>query len=185
VKRGLTRRTFNKLGVLTGAGAWVLPTWTVAAWGPQRAVDLTPGEVALIERFTEVMLPTEETTLKPRSEVPVVDNIAHALSLIDEPTLEQVRVGFKLFDYGAYLSGFYFTRFVSLTNDQCIAYIHRWENGFSMQRGIVDLLKKLTYIGYWQDIEAARAIGYQGPVSIAGGIPYLGNAPMPADGQPT
>jgi hypothetical protein len=48
-----------------------------------------------------------------------------------------------------------------------------------MQRGIVDVLKKLTYVGYWQDIEAARAIGYRGPVSVAGGIPNLGNAPMP------
>ena len=47
----------------------------------------------------------------------------------------------------------------------------------TIQRGVVDLLKKLTYIGYWQDIEAGRAIGYRGPVSIEGGIPYLGNAP--------
>ena len=29
------------------------------------------------------------------------------------------------------------------------------------------------------DIEAARAIGYQGPVSVLGGVPSLGNAPMP------
>ena len=31
------------------------------------------------------------------------------------------------------------------------------------------------------DLEAARAIGYRGPVSVAGGVPSLGNAPMPAD----
>jgi hypothetical protein len=41
------------------------------------------------------------------------------------------------------------------------------------------LLKKLTYLGYWQDIEAGRAIGYRGPVSVEGGVPNLGNAPMP------
>ena len=44
-----------------------------------------------------------------------------------------------------------------------------------------DLLKKLTCLGYWKDLEAARAIGYLGPVSVAGGVPNLGNAPMPQD----
>ena len=131
------------------------------------------------------MLPTEGTPLKPREEVPVVDNIAHALSLLDAPILEQVRVGFKLFDYGAIVIGFHFSRFVNLEEAQRIAYIRRWEDGATIQRGVVDLLKKLTYIGYWQDVEAGRAIGYRGPVSVEGRIPSLGNAPMPSDEAPT
>lgn len=74
---------------------------------------------------------------------------------------------------------------MSLSADERIDYIRSWEDGVTIQRGVVDLLKKLTYIAYWQDIEAARAIGYRGPVSIEGGVPYLGNAPMPAGEQPT
>ena len=183
--RRLTRRTFGKLGILAGAGAWVLPAWSQASIAGAARIDLTAEEAALIRRFAEVLIPTEGTSLKPQSEVPVVENVAHALSLLDEPTLEEVRVAFKLFDYGAYAIGLHFRRFTKLSTDGCIDYIHRWESGFAMQRGIVDLLKKLAYIGYWQDIEAARAIGYQGPVSIAGGIPYLGNAPMPSEALPT
>ena len=183
VTRLLSRRTFNKLGVLTGASAWFIPTLGSAS--PSGALSLTAEEQVLIERFSEVMLPTEGTSLKPRSEVPIVENVAHVLSLMDDQTLEEVRMGFKLFDYGAFVVGFHFQRFVALSGDQRIEYIHRWESGVAIQRGIVDLLKKLTYIGYWQDIEAGRAIGYRGPVSIEGGIPYLGNAPMPSEDRPT
>jgi hypothetical protein len=98
---------------------------------------------------------------------------------MDAPIAEQVRIGMKLFDYGAIVIGLHFSRFAKLSSDARIAYIHRWEDGIAMQRGIVDVLKKLTYVSYWRDIDAARAIGYQGPVSVAGGVRNLGNAPMP------
>jgi len=178
VKHKLYRRTFTKLGLLSG-GALVIPAIGPAAAAASTAVALTADERTLIEAFSEALLPTEGTSLKPRSDVPIVDNVARALSLLDEPTLEQVRIGLKLFDYGAYVLGFHLTRFANLSVERRLAYIHRWEDGIAMQRGIVDVLKKLTYVGYWQDIEAARAIGYRGPVSVAGGIPNLGNAPMP------
>jgi hypothetical protein len=98
---------------------------------------------------------------------------------MDGPTLEQVRIGLKLFNYGAILIGFHFTRFVHLSVEQRLGYIERWEEGMEIQRGISTVLKKLMCYGYWKDVEAGRAIGYQGPVSEAGGIPSLGNAPMP------
>jgi hypothetical protein len=179
VKHKLYRRTFTKLSLLSG-GALVLPPLGVASAAAVGSVALTADERRLIERFAEMMLPTEGTSLKPRSEVPVVDNVAHALSLLDAPTLEQVRTGFKLFDYGAIIIGLHFTRFVNLSVDQRLDYVHRWENGHEIQRGIGGVLKKLMCFGYWKDIEAGRAIGYPGPVSVAGGIPNLGNAPMPA-----
>ena len=185
MKQKIHRRTFTKLGVLTGASALVLPSWEAVARASTTAVDLTDDERALLERFSETMLPTEGTPLKPRQEVPVVGNIAHALSLLDPAILEQVRVGFKLFDYGAIVIGFHFARFVNLTDEQRVEYIHRWETGATIQRGVVDLLKKLTYVGYWQDIEAARAVGYRGPVSVEGGIPSLGNAPLPDEEVPS
>jgi len=175
----LYRRTFAKIGILTGASLVVLPSCTSAAPAPARSVALSADERELMERFAEVYLPTEGTSLKPRSAVPVVDHIEHAFGLMDEPTLEQVRIGLKLFNYGSVLIGLHLCRFGALSVEQRLDYIRRWENGIAMQRGIVGVLKKLICLGYWQDIEAGRAIGYQGPVSVAAGIVSLGNAPMP------
>jgi hypothetical protein len=176
----LYRRTFTQLGILTGASIVVLPACGKAPSTTSAQASLTRDERELMERFAEVYLPTEGTSLKPRSEVPVVDHIEHAFGLMDQPTLEQVRIGLKLFDYGSVLIGLHFARFVALSPDQRLDYIRRWENGIAMQRGIVGVLKKLICLGYWQDIEAGRAIGYQGPVSEAAGTPSLGNAPMPS-----
>ena len=178
MKQRLYRRTFTKLSLLSG-GALVVPAIGAAPVSASNGFVLSADVRMLIETFAEAMLPTEGTSLKPQSEVPIADNVAHALALLDDPVLEQVRLGFKLFDYGAFLLGFHFKRFVNLSIEQRVDYIHRWEDGIATQRGIVDLLKKLTYLGYWEDVEAARAIGYLGPVSVAGGVPNLGNAPMP------
>ena len=180
MKHKLHRRTFTKLGILAG-GSVVLPSWSAVAAAGSQSVSLTREERDLFSRFSEAMLPTVGTSLKPLSDVPVVDNIARALGLLDEPVLEQVRIGLKLFDYGAVVIGFHFARFSNLPVGQRVDYIHRWEDGVATQRGIVDLLKKLTYLGYWQDLGAARRIDYLGPVSDAGGVPSLGNAPMPMD----
>ena len=164
---------------MLSGGALVFPALGTASAAAVGSVTLTADERTLLERFAEAMLPTEGTSLKPRTEVPIVDNVAHALGLLDETMLEQVRIGFKLFDYGAIFVGLHFTRFVNLSTERRLDYIRRWESGIEIQRGIVDLLKKLTYLGYWKDLEACRAIGYRGPVSVVGGVPNLGNSPMP------
>ncbi len=179
LKYGLSRRMFTKLGVLGGAGALVLPLPGAAAPVLSSGVVLSDDERELVERFAEVYLPTDGTPLKPRLEVPVADNIQHAFSLMDEPTLEQVRIGLKLFNYGSIVIGFHLARFVQLSTDDRLAYIRAWENGVAIQRGILTMLKKLICYGYWSDIEAGRTIGYRGPVSVIGGVPSLGNAPMP------
>ena len=179
VQYKFSRRTFTKLSVLTGASALVLPACSDDASDPSDKVTLTADERELLERFAEVYVPTEGTSLKPLSEVPVVDNIEHAFSLMDSEILEQVRVGLKLFNYGSILIGLHLARFVHLSVEQRIGYIRRWEEGIEIQRGISTVIKKLMCYGYWQDIEAGRAIGYQGPVSEAAGISSLGNTPMP------
>lgn len=182
MKHRLNRRTFTKLGLLS-SGALVLPAGGLASMPPASAIELTGDERLLIEKFAEVMLPTEGTPLKPRADVPIVDNVARAFSLMDDATLEQVRIGLKLFDYGALFIGWHLSRFVHLSLEDRLAYLRRWENGIEIQRGISTVLKKLIYLGYWSDIEAGRAIGYPGPVSVAGRIPNLGNAPMPTSGS--
>lgn len=173
----LYRRTFNKLSILTGASVLVLPACTSESRvGP---IEATPAEREVLERFIEVYLPTEGTSLKPRSEVPVIDNVERAFSLMDEPTLERVRMGLKFFNYGSVLIGLHLGRFVRLSPERRLDYIHGWERGIPIQRAISTMIKKLVCYGYWQDIEAGRSIGYQGPLSDAGGLPSLGNAPMP------
>lgn len=178
----LYRRTFAKLSLLSG-GALVLPSAGSVSAYHSAGVELTAEERELLERFAEVYLPTDGTPLKPRSEVPMLDNIEHAFSLMDEPTLEQVRIGLKLFDYGSFVVGFHFARFVHLSEPARLDYMRRWEDGIAMQRGIVGVLKKLVCFGYWSDIDAGRAIGYAGPVSVPGRVPSLGNAPMPSDDE--
>jgi hypothetical protein len=179
VKYKLYRRTFTKLSVLSGASLLVLPACSDAPTVLQGSVALTPDERELLERFAEVYVPTEGSSLKPLSEVPVVDHIEHAFALMEAEMLEQVRIGLKLFNYGSILIGLHFARFVHLSAEQRLDYIERWEEGMEIQRGISTVIKKLMCYGYWQDVEAGRAIGYQGPVSAAGRIPSLGNAPMP------
>lgn len=175
----LYRRTFTKLGILTGASVLVLPACQDGAPSPGEAVELSEAERELLERFSEAYLQTDGTSLKPLSAVPVVDNIEHAFSLMDAPVLKQVRIGLKIFDYGAILIGLHFARFSNLSIEQRLDYIRRWEDGAEIQRGISTMLKKLVCYGYWKDIDAGRVIGYPGPVSVAGGVPSLGNAPMP------
>lgn len=133
----------------------------------------------MFERFAEVYIPTEGTNLKPLSEVPYLDNIDRILAFLDAPTLDEFHTGMKLFDYGSIVVGLYFARFANLNQEDRLEYIHRWEGSGETQRAIVGLIEKLVALGYWQDVDAARRVGYQGPVSDEARILKLGNAPTP------
>lgn len=175
----LYRRTFAKLGLLSGAGALVLPACKGSPPARSDAARLSPDERVMFERFAEVYIPTEGTNLKPLSEVPYLDNIDRVLAFFDAPTLDEVHTGLKLFDYGSVIVGLHFARFANLDPEDRLDYIRKWDNGGETQRLIVGLIKKLVALGYWQDVEAARRVGYQGPVSDEAKILSLGNAPMP------
>jgi hypothetical protein len=144
------------------------------------AARLSPDERRMFERFAEVYIPTEGTNLKPLSEVAYLDHIDRVLGFLDAPTLDEVHMGMKLFDYGSVVVGLHFARFANLSADDRMEYIRAWDDGVETQRAIVGTIKKLIAVGYWQDVEAARRVGYQGPVSVDAKIPSLGNAPMPA-----
>lgn len=133
----------------------------------------------MFERFAEVYIPTEGTTLKPLSEVPYLDNIDRVFTFLDAPMLDEVHTGMKLFDYGSVIVGLHFARFANLDAEDRLEYIRKWDDGGETQRAIVGLIKKLLALGYWQDVEAARRVGYQGPVSDDAKILSLGNTSMP------
>jgi len=133
----------------------------------------------MFERFAEVYIPTAGTPLKPLSDVPYLDHIDRVLGHLDAPTLDEVHTAFKLFDYGSWVIGLHFARFARLSPSDRESYVRSWETGGETQRAVVGLIKKLVAIGYWQDVEAARRVGYQGPVSDEAKILSLGNAPLP------
>lgn len=175
----LHRRTFTKLTLLSGAGGLVLPACKGDAPANADAATLTPDERVMIERFAEVYIPTEGTSLKPLSEVPYLDNINGILQHLDAPTLDEVHTGLKLFDYGSIVLGLHFARFGNLSPEDRLDYIVDWTEGGETQRAVVGLLKNFVAFGYWQDVAAAQRVGYQGPVSDEAKIISLGNAPMP------
>jgi hypothetical protein len=171
------RRSFTKLSMLSGAAALILPACDASR--PGSTSVLSAEERELFDRFAEAYMPTEGTALKPLSAVPVTDNIDRILGTLDEATLDEVHLGLKLFNYGSVVIGWHFARFVHLEIPERLDYLRRWLDGAEMQRAIASLIRKLVCVGYWQDIEAARAIGYHGPVSVEAKLASLGNAPMP------
>jgi len=176
----LTRRTFTRLGLLSGVGTMVLPACkgTPSPAGVA-AAKLTPEERLMFERFAEVYLPTGGTELKPLSEVAYVDHIERTLSFVDPPTVGDIHAGLKLFNLGPFLIGFHLRPFTKLGPNDRLAYIRKWEGGFETQRGIVVLIERLITVGYLQDDEAGRRVGFKGPISDEAKTPKLGNAPMP------
>jgi len=176
----LTRRTFTRLGLLSGVGTMVLPACkgTPSPAGVE-AAKLSPEERLMLERFAEVYLPTEGTDLKPLSDIAYVDHIERTLSFIDPPTVGDIHAALKLFNLGPILIGFHLRSFTKLSANHRLAYIRKWEQGFATQRGIVVLIKRFVTIGYLQDVEAGRRIGFQGPISEEAKTPKFGNAPMP------
>ena len=177
------RRHFAKVSLLAGTGVFIVPGGCAdpspSGTGANSGLILTADERLLFERFGEAYLPTEGTILKPLSEVPFVDNIDRTLQTLDPATLDEVRVAFKLFNYGSIPIGFHFAKFVNLTPPQRLEYLRGWETGGETRRAISEVMKKLFSAGYWQDVGAGKAIGFRGPVSDEWQIPKLGNAPSP------
>lgn len=164
---------------MSGTGALVLPACKGDPAKNADAAELTPDERVMIERFAEAYIPTAGTNLKPLSEVPYLDNIEVILGHMDAPTLDEVHMGLKLFDYGSIVLGLHFARFGNLSPQDRLSYIVDWTRGSETQRAVVGLLKNFVAIGYWQNVDAAQRVGYQGPVSDEAKIVSLGNAPMP------
>ncbi len=179
----LNRRAFLKAGL--GAAVTVSSVLTLGC-SSEAPVDsalkaLSPSQQQLFQRFIAVLLPTQGTSLVPTESIPVLANIDHLFAGLDAKVLSDLSGATTLFEYGSVLLGGHFSRFTKLDDAGAIAYIDSWQNGNSIQRGIVTTLKKMVYASYWRDEKTWASVDYDGPVSERWGLPSLGNAPLPAE----
>lgn len=129
----------------------------------------------------QLLLPVQDTDLVPTESVPVLANIDHLFAVLDKKLLGDLSLGIRLFEYAPLVTSGHFSRFTRLDDTSAIAYIEAWQNGNSIQRGIVTTIKKLVYACYWREEKTWAAVEFDGPVSDRWGLPSLGNAPLPAE----
>lgn len=179
----LSRRVFLKAGLGVAMATGTVMTLGCSSEPPVDSTlkTLTVSQQALFARLTEVVLPTRGTALAPISDVPVLANIDKLFSGLHPAVLDDLAGAIMLFEYGSLFMGGHFTRFTRLSDADAVAYIDAWQNGNSIQRGVVTTLKKMVYASYWRDEKTWAPVDYDGPVTVRWGLPSLGNAPLPAE----
>ena len=179
----LNRRAFLKAGVgLAVAGTAVL-TFGCSSEVPVDPTlsGLSPSQQVLFQRLISVLLPTTGTAMTAVDQIPVLRNIDHLFSGLHPKVSEDLQGATTLFEYGSVVLGGHFSRFTKLGDDEARAYIEDWQNGNSIQRGVITTLKKMVYASYWRDEKTWVPVDYDGPVSVRWGLPSLGNAPLPTE----
>lgn len=179
----LNRRAFLKAGL-----GMAMATSAVLTLGCSSEVPVDPklkalstGQQALFQRLIEILLPTKGTALAPAESVPVLANIDKLFAGLDEKVRGDLVGATTLFEYGSLLLGGHFSRFTRLNDADAVTYIDAWQDGNSIQRGVVSTLKKLVYASYWRDENTWAPVQFDGPVTERWGIPSLGNTPLPAE----
>lgn len=142
---------------------------------------LAGDEHRLFVKLLPVFLPVEGTGLVPPLAVPTLANIDAMFGRFPAKLRGDLGLGLKLFDWGAFVVGWHFKRFVSLDAGAARAYCARWESGNTVQRGVFGALKQIIYVSYWREPATWPPIGYEGPVTARYGLPRLGNAPLPSE----
>lgn len=176
----LSRRSLLKGCVVAGMGVSAIGIAGCSDPATSTHSYLNAEDARVINRLARVMFPDDDRIF-PVNQIPVEDNVSHLLSLVDPSIREDLSVAIKLFDYGAIVLGWHFSRFTSLDNKTAAEYCDRWQNGNDLQRGIASALKKLVYTAYWQDARTWNAVAFDGPVSDKWGLEKLGNAPLPVN----
>ena len=136
----LNRRAFLKAGLGVAVAASSVLTLGCSSEVP---VDpalkaLSASQQALFQRMTHILLPTKGTSLASVDSVPVLANINQLFSGLDAKVLGDLEGATMLFEHGSLLLGGHFSRFTRLDDAGALAYIESWQNGNSLQRGIVD-----------------------------------------------
>lgn len=184
----VTRRRIMKMALWGTAGAAAVAAGAFALLKrspldgrpkPENLTNLSQAEYLLFERAMPVLLPVSEAGLTPLSEVPVLENINHLISLVTPAVRKDIATALSLFDNAAVL--IHGKRFVDLDDQQALAYFENWSTGNMLQRALGVVVKKFVYVGYWQSPETWKPLNYDGPVSVKWGIPDRGNEPLPPE----
>lgn len=141
--------------------------------------SLSPEEVEVITRLTEVMLPTAEHGLPSSTDVvPTIKNLDAMAQRMPTQTRELLSLALWVFNNRP-MASFKFKRFTSLTDEQALAYIDAMQQAAFFERGIMTTLKALVALNYWRDERTWPGLDYHGPVTETWGVRRLGNAPLP------
>lgn len=151
---------------------------------PDSIKHLAASEYHLFDHAIKVLLPTENTSLTPVQQVPVIEHIDAMIGLLPDHLRSEVSIGLTLFDNAAVIAGLHGRRFVDLTDQQAVAYFDRWSQGGTIQRALSTLIKRFVYVAYWRDPVTWPPVEFDGPVTDRWGLDYLGNAPLPESDQP-
>ncbi|ERP92442.1 transcriptional initiation protein Tat [Alcanivorax sp. P2S70] len=178
----LSRRGFLRTSVLAGAA---LSSGCSSLFGRREAPEtlqyhsLTPDEVEVITRLTEVMLPAESYGLPSSTTVvPTVENIDMMAQRLPKQTRDLMGLGIWVFNNRPMVS-FKFSKFTSLSDEKALAYVDAMQEGTFFERGLMTTLKALVALNYWRDERTWPGLEYHGPVTEMWGVRRLGNAPLP------
>lgn len=139
-----------------------------------------PTLTRVLLRLKPIALP-DHPKLYTVNSIDIDQHLSSLFALMDAKILQDLDMAASLFEYGATMLGWNLAKFSSLNDANALDYVERWQNGVSMQRGIVTVFKKLLYASYWRDSATWSVVGFDGPVSEKWGLPSLGNAPLPVD----
>ena len=178
----LSRRGFLRTSVLAGAA---LSSGCSSLFGRREAPEtlqyhsLTPDEVEVITRLTEVMLPAESYGLPSSTTVvPTVENIDMMAQRLPKQTRDLMGLGIWVFNNRPMVS-FKFSKVTSLSDEKALAYVDAMQEGTFFERGLMTTLKALVALNYWRDERTWPGLEYHGPVTEMWGVRRLGNAPLP------
>lgn len=177
-----SRRGFLRTGALAGMA---LTTGCARMLGRREAPEaleyahLTPDEIRVTTRLTEVLLPTLEQGLPSSTEeVPTVKNFDDMVGQMAPQVRELLGLGLWVFEHRPMVS-FKFSRFSKLDDEQALAYVRAMQEGSFVERGLMTTLKTVITLNYWRDSRTWPSLDYWGPVSERWGVTRLGNAPLP------
>ncbi len=177
-RRGFLLRS-AQLGIFVSSGLMAACSKLNESDLPAAGVVLSSEQMYFFKRLSQVLLPTEGTALPSVDEVPVLVNLDSLMQTMSPSIRSDLGAAFNLFEYGGTVLGWNFSRFTRMKNEDAVRYIDSWQTGYSVQQGIVSVLKRLVYSSYWRDESTWPALEFDGPVSVRWGIPSLGEAPLP------
>lgn len=180
----MQRRSFlvrsAQLALVASAGSLV-----GCAQSSDKFVGLKAGKALSLEQMaffrflSQVLLPTSGTSLTALDDVPVLENLDNLFASMPQKVQSDLGAAMQLFEYGGLVMGWRFSRFTKMPQEEAISYIDSWQSGYSMQQGIVTVLKKLVYASYWREESTWGPVHFDGPVSVRWGLQSLGEAPLP------